>query len=59
MFRGGLGRWGYIALHTVGAGVFFFLLQRYALDQPHDTAMKWAMFFGVAAALVAYGQTRK
>ena len=59
MFGGGLGRWGYIGLHCLGAGAFFFVLQRYALEQSYETAVKWALFFGIAAGLVAFGQTRR
>lgn len=51
-------RLGYAGGHALAAGLFFFVLERYALDQTVEAAVKWAAFFAVAAALVAWSQTR-
>jgi hypothetical protein len=50
-------RWRYIALHAIGAGAFFFVLQRFAFSQSVDNSLLWAAFFAVAAALVAWRQS--
>jgi hypothetical protein len=55
--RSGTARLGYVALHAVGAGAFFFVLQRFAFAQSVENSLMWAGFFAVAAALVAWRQT--
>ena len=51
--------WRYIALHTVAAGAFIFLLQRYALDASLDTSLLWTLTFGGCAAGLAYMQSHR
>ena len=51
-------RGGYIAVHALVAGVFFFVVQRYPLGQSVEASMQWAAFFAVAAAIVAWSQTQ-
>jgi hypothetical protein len=52
-------RWRYIGLHALGAGAFFFLLQRYALNATLDTSLLWALAFGGCAAALAYMQSNR
>jgi hypothetical protein len=49
--------WRYIALHTVAAGSFIFLLQRYALHASLEPSLLWAATFGACAAGLAYMQS--
>jgi hypothetical protein len=51
--------WSYIALHAVTAGVFIFLLQRYALSASLDTSLLWMLTFGGCAAGLAYMQSKR
>ncbi len=51
--------WRYIAMHTVAAAVFIFLLQRYALNAPLESAVLWALTFGGCAAGLAYMQSKR
>ena len=51
--------WRYIALHTVAAGAFIFLLQRYALSASLESALLWALTFGGCAAGLAYAQSKR
>ena len=61
----GLGRvsamknWRYIAMHTVAAATFIFLLQRYALSASLESALLWALTFGGCAAGLAYSQSKR
>ena len=49
--------WRYIALHTLAAAVFIFLLQRYGLSASLDSSLLWALTFGGCAAGLAYIQS--
>ena len=51
--------WRYIALHTVTAATFIFLLQRYALSATLETSLLWAVVFGGCAAGLAYSQRNR
>jgi hypothetical protein len=52
-------RWRYIALHTVAAAAFIFLLQRYALNATLESSLLWAVVFGGCAAGLAYKQSNR
>ena len=45
------------ALHAAGATVFFYVFQRYALDQDVRSSLLFGLALGVAAALVSWTQT--
>jgi hypothetical protein len=49
----------YIALHTVVAAAFIFLLQRYALNATLEASLLWAVVFGGCAAGLAYKQSNR
>ena len=51
--------WLYIAMHTVAAAAFIFLLQRYALNASFDSSLLWAITFGGCAAGFAYVQSKR
>ena len=51
--------WRYIALHTVAAGAFIFLLQRYALSASLESSLLWMLVFSGCAAGLAYMQTHR
>ena len=51
--------WRYIALHTVAAAAFIFLLQRYALSASLESSLLWALTFGGCAAGLAYSQSKR
>jgi hypothetical protein len=51
--------WRYIALHTVAAAAFIFLLQRYALNATLESSLLWAVVFGGCAAGLAYKQSNR
>ena len=51
--------WRYIALHTVAAAVFIFVLQRYALSASLESSLLWALTFGACAAGLAYMQSNR
>ena len=51
--------WLYIALHTVTAAGFIFLLQRYALNASLDSSLIWALTFGGCAGGLAYMQSKR
>jgi len=51
--------WRYIALHTVAAAVFIFMLQRYALSATLESSLLWALTFGGCAAGLAYAQSNR
>ena len=51
--------WRYIAMHTVAAAVFIFLLQRYALNASLDSSLLWALTFGGCAAGLACMQSQR
>ena len=56
---GTMKHWRYIALHTVAAAAFIFLLQRYALNATLESALLWALTFGGCAAGLAYAQSKR
>ena len=51
--------WRYILLHAAAAGLFIFLLQRYALSASLESALLWALTFGGCAAGLAYAQSNR
>jgi hypothetical protein len=51
--------WRYIALHTVAAAAFIFLLQRYALHASLESSLLWALTLGGCAAGLAYAQSNR
>jgi hypothetical protein len=48
-----------IALHTVAAAAFIFLLQRYVLGASLESCLLWALTFGGCAAGLAYMQSNR
>ena len=56
---GAMKNWRYIALHTVMAAAFIFLLQRYGLSASLDSSLLWALTFGGCAAGLAYMQSNR
>ena len=56
---GAMKNWRYIAMHTVAAAAFIFLLQRYALSASLESALLWALTFGGCAAGLAYAQSNR
>jgi len=51
--------WRYIALHTVAAAAFIFLLQRFALHASLESSLLWALTLGGCAAGLAYAQSNR
>jgi hypothetical protein len=51
--------WRYIALHTLAAAAFIFLLQRYVLHASLESCLLWALVFGGCAAGLAYRQSNR
>jgi hypothetical protein len=51
--------WRYIALHTVAAAAFIFLLQRYVLHASLESCLLWAIVLGGCAAGLAYSQSNR
>ena len=56
---GAMKNWRYIAMHTVAAAAFIFLLQRYGLSASLDSSLLWALTFGGCAAGLAYMQSNR
>jgi hypothetical protein len=56
---GAMKNWRYIALHTLAAAAFIFLLQRYGMSASLDTSLLWALAFGGCAAGLAYMQSNR
>ncbi len=56
---GAMKNWRYIALHTVTAAAFIFLLQRYALSASLESSLLWMLTFGGCAAGLAYMQSHR
>ena len=56
---GAMKNWRYIALHTVTAAAFIFLLQRYTLSASLASSLLWAVAFGGCAAGLAYMQSNR
>ena len=55
----GMKEWGYIAVHTVAAATFFFLVSRFTMNASLETSLLWALTFGVCAAGLAYMQANR
>ncbi len=53
------GRWGHVATHGTLAAVFFFVLQRFGLNQTIETSVLWGALLGIGAAALAWFQTRR
>lgn len=51
--------WGQIALHALAAAAFFFVLQYVAMRASLETSLAWSGFMAVAAAAIAYTQSRR
>jgi hypothetical protein len=51
--------WRYIALHTLLAAAFIFLLQRYVMNASLELSLLWALAFGGGAAGLAYKQSNR
>ena len=51
--------WQLMALHAMAAAAFIFLLQRYGLNAPLESALLWALTFGGCAAGLAYAQSNR
>jgi len=51
--------WRYIALHTVTAAVFIFVLQHFLLHASLESSLVWALTFGGCAAGLAYMQSNR
>ena len=56
---GAMKKWGYIAMHGVGAAAFIFLLQHFALHASLQTSLVWALTFAGCAAGLAYMQANR
>ena len=56
---GAMKNWRYIALHSVTAAAFIFLLQRYGLGASLESSLLWALTFGGCAAGLAYMQSNR
>jgi hypothetical protein len=56
---GAMKNWRYIALHSLAASVFIFLLQRYALNASLETSLMWMLAFGACAAVLAAMQSNR
>jgi hypothetical protein len=53
------GTYGYIAIHGGLAAAFFFVLQRFVLNQTIESSLLWGGLLGVGAAGIAWLQTRR
>jgi len=51
--------WRYMALHSLAAAAFIFLLQRYGLSASLESSLLWALTFGGCAAGLAYMQSNR
>jgi hypothetical protein len=56
---GSMKHWRYIALHTLAAAAFIFLLQRYVMSASLELSLLWALAFGGGAAGLAYMQSNR
>jgi hypothetical protein len=56
---GAMKSWRYVALHTLTAAAFIFLLQRYGLNASLNSSLLWALTFGGCAAGVAFTQSNR
>jgi hypothetical protein len=51
--------WRYVALHTIAATAFIFVLQRFALNASLESSLLWALVFGGCAAGIATMQSNR
>ena len=51
--------WRYVALHTLTAAVFIFVLQHFLLHASLESSLVWALTFGGCAAGLAYMQSNR
>ena len=51
--------WRYVALHTLTAAVFIFVLQHFLLHASLETSLLWALTLGGCAAGLAYTQSNR
>ena len=56
---GAMKNWRYIALHSLAAAAFIFLLQRYGLSASLESSLLWALTFAGCAAGLAYMQSNR
>jgi len=56
---GAMQTWRYIAMHSVAASAFIFLLQRYALNASLETSLMWMLAFGACDAVLATMQSNR
>jgi hypothetical protein len=54
-----MNKWLYVALHTVVAATFIFLLQRFFLSATLESSLLWGVVFGGCAAMLAFKQTNR
>jgi hypothetical protein len=55
--RRAMRKWGFIAMHSVAAATFIFLLQRFGLNATLESSLLWAATFAACAAGLAYKQS--
>lgn len=48
-----------VAQHAALAAVFFFVLQKFALNQSLETCLTWSLVGAAAAGLLAWQQTSR
>ena len=48
-----------VALHAAGAGVFFFVFQRYLVQASLESSWRWSICMALCAAILAYKQNVK
>jgi hypothetical protein len=56
---GAMTKWRRVALHSVAAAAFMFLLQHYAMSASLDLSLLWAAAFGLCAGGLAYMQSNR
>ena len=49
----------YIVLHTLGAAVFIFVLNKFVLGTSMESSVFWAFGFGALAGGLAYQHTQR
>ncbi len=49
----------YIALHTLGAAAFIFILNKYILGTSLESSVFWMIGFGAMAGGLAYQHTKR
>jgi hypothetical protein len=52
-----MNRWGHIALHALGAAVFFASIQKYVVKSAPEFIMLWAAAGAAGAAWLSWKQT--